>query len=450
MNPQRIQRAVAPSGYSNPLVLSQGIQGIQGIPPQYQYRPAPYQSYGQSQYIQPQRPTMANTNQPRPILASQHAGPSTLAIAPVPTVIRKRINPDPPLNIGSQQSKKKRAVERNIPEKLNAIVPESRFYTELQEFERRLDTTITRKRLEIQETINKPMRVKRTLRVFISNTAINQNPVQRETDENELEYCDANTPAWILRIEGRLLDWNKASSSPDGFNGFEIKRKGDTNLKCKIYFNLEHIPQKYKLSEELADLLDIHEGTKPGIIMALWQYIKLFSCPRMIFPQMPELLNKHLQPLDPIVIEYTIRVDKDFHQSRYAYDIEVEFDDPNKTRLPSIFSNVANQREIQTFDDKIVQCVQSINNSKTKRDFLLNFAKSPVEFINKWVESQSRDLELILGEHSVNLEDQRRSNFYKQNWVSEAVFHYSNALTQKKMHELLGSSNSGIKNDPKK
>ncbi|CAI2166789.1 20387_t:CDS:2 [Funneliformis geosporum] len=221
MNPQRIQRAVAPSGYSTPLVLPQGIQGI---PPQYQYRPVPYQSYGHSQYIQPQRPTMANTNQPRPILASQHAGPSTVAIAPVPTVIRKRINPDPPSNMGAQQSKKKRAVERNIPEKLNAIVPESRLYTELQEFERRLDTTISRKRLEIQETISKPMRVKRTLRVFISNTAINQNPVQRETDENELEYCDANTPAWILRIEGRLLDLPNATKStkapPRKFSSF--------------------------------------------------------------------------------------------------------------------------------------------------------------------------------------------------------------------------------------
>ncbi|CAG8492347.1 1616_t:CDS:2 [Diversispora eburnea] len=134
------------------------------------------------------------------------------------------------------------------------------------------------------------------------------------------------------------------------------------------------------------------------------------------FPQIPELINRHLLPFDPMAIDYTIRVDKEYHQSRYAYDIEVEIDDPNKAKLTSIVTNVVNQKEIQILDDKIVQCVQSINNSKTKRDFLLNFANSPVEFINKWVASQSRDLE-----------EQRRSEFYRQNWVNEAIFHYTAA-----------------------
>ena len=37
---------------------------------------------------------------------------------------------------------------------------------------------------------------------------------------------------------------------------------------------LDHIPEKFKLSNELAKILDIHTETKPNIIMALWQYIK--------------------------------------------------------------------------------------------------------------------------------------------------------------------------------
>ncbi|CAJ0765190.1 11277_t:CDS:2, partial [Entrophospora sp. SA101] len=75
----------------------------------------------------------------------------------------------------------------------------------------------------------------------------------------------------------------------------------------------------------------------------------------------------------------------------------------------------------------IVQCIQSINNSKAKRDFLLNFANSPIEFINKWIASQSRDLEIILGDSRVNIEEQRYSEFYKQDWVNEATFHYISA-----------------------
>jgi SWI/SNF-related matrix-associated actin-dependent regulator of chromatin subfamily D len=62
-----------------------------------------------------------------------------------------------------------------------------------------------------------------------------------------------------------------------------------------------------------------------------------------------------------------------------------------------------------------------------KRDFLREFASSPCEFINRWVASQNRDLEVILGESHVNLEERRRSDFYKKPWVQEAITHYLNA-----------------------
>ena len=40
---------------------------------------------------------------------------------------------------------------------------------DLLAFERKLDQTITRKRLDIQEALKRPVKVKRKLRVFISN-----------------------------------------------------------------------------------------------------------------------------------------------------------------------------------------------------------------------------------------------------------------------------------------
>lgn len=118
------------------------------------------------------------------------------------------------------------------------------------------------------------------------------------------------------------------------------------------------------------------------------------------------------------------RVDREFHQSRKAFDIDVELDSLLKQKMMSTVAGTNTQKEILGLDDKIVQCVQSINNSKIKRDFLLQFAGSPVEFINKWIASQARDLEIILGESQVNLEEMRQSDFYKQPWVKEAVFHY--------------------------
>ena len=49
------------------------------------------------------------------------------------------------------------------------LVPESQAYMDLLSFERKLDSTIMRKKLEIQEAIRRPMKQKRKLRVFISH-----------------------------------------------------------------------------------------------------------------------------------------------------------------------------------------------------------------------------------------------------------------------------------------
>ena len=115
-------------------------------------------------------------------------------------------------------------------------MPESRLYTELQAFEKKLDATISRKRFDIQEALSVPMKVgiikichmlwfnlclfccllglyrinenhfdleqtRRTLRVFISNLAANQDNV-----DNVMGYDPSNPPSWTLKIEGRLLD----------------------------------------------------------------------------------------------------------------------------------------------------------------------------------------------------------------------------------------------------
>lgn len=49
-------------------------------------------------------------------------------------------------------------------------MPESQAYMDLLAFERKLDATIMRKRLDIQEALKRPMKQKRKLRIFISNT----------------------------------------------------------------------------------------------------------------------------------------------------------------------------------------------------------------------------------------------------------------------------------------
>lgn len=79
-----------------------------------------------------------------------------------------------------------------------------------------------------------------------------------------------------------------------------------------------------------------------------------------------------------------------------AFDIQVPVDDALREQYKSlVVGNPAVMREIGILDDKIAAVVQSIHATKLKHDFMRNFAEDPVGFINKWVESQSRDLQVL-------------------------------------------------------
>lgn len=46
-----------------------------------------------------------------------------------------------------------------MPQKVRELVPESQSYMDLLAFERKLDATIMRKRLDIQEALKRPIKV---------------------------------------------------------------------------------------------------------------------------------------------------------------------------------------------------------------------------------------------------------------------------------------------------
>merc|ERR1712156_700151 len=78
-----------------------------------------------------------------------------------------------------------------------------------------------------------------------------------------------------------------------------------------------------------------------------------------------------------------------------CYDIDVEVDDTLKTQMNNFLLSTASQQEIQSLDNKIHETVETINSLKTSREFFLSFAKDPQLFINKWLQSQSRDLKTM-------------------------------------------------------
>ena len=68
-------------------------------------------------------------------------------------------------------------------------------YSDLLHLERKVDYTIMRKRLEMQESLKRPQKIKKKLRLFITNSFYPANPQQANSTGN-----------WELRVEGRLLE----------------------------------------------------------------------------------------------------------------------------------------------------------------------------------------------------------------------------------------------------
>ncbi|XP_073182118.1 SWI/SNF-related matrix-associated actin-dependent regulator of chromatin subfamily D member 2 isoform X2 [Lepidochelys kempii] len=363
---------------------------------------------------------------------------------------RKRLlapQSQPPLANQRRGLKRRKMADKVLPQRIRELVPESQAYMDLLAFERKLDQTIARKRMEIQEAIKKPLTQKRKLRIYISNTFT---PGKEEGDGSE------RVASWELRVEGKLLeDWHRMPTTQET-DGFQVKRPGDVNVKCTLLLMLDHQPPQYKLDPRLARLLGVHTQTRASIMQALWLYIKhnklqdshekeyincnryfrqIFSCIRMRFSEIPMKLAGLLQHPDPIIINHMISVDPNDQKKTACYDIDVEVDDPLKAQMSNFLASTTNQQEIASLDTKIHETIESINQLKTQRDFMLSFSNNPQDFIQEWIKSQRRDLKIITDVIG-NPEEERRADFYHQPWAQEAAGRHIFAKVQQRRQEL--------------
>uniref|UniRef100_A0A3B4E053 DM2 domain-containing protein n=1 Tax=Pygocentrus nattereri TaxID=42514 RepID=A0A3B4E053_PYGNA len=347
---------------------------------------------------------------------------------PVMDPIRKRPTPTPPVQAPPVQ---------NRPRK--ELVPESQAYMDLLAFERKLDQTIMRKRVDIQEALKRPMKPgkqKRKFSSFFKSLVI-------ELDKD------------LYGPDNHIVEWHRTPTTQET-DGFQVKRPGDVNVRCTLLLMLDYQPPQFKLDPRLARLLGIHTQTRSCIIQALWQYVKtnklqdshekeyincdkyfqqIFDCPRLKFCEIPQRLTNLLLPPDPIVINHVISVDPNDHKKTACYDIDVEVDDPLKTQMSGFLLSTANQQEIASLDNKIHETIESINQLKIQRDFMLSFSRDPKGYIQDWICSQNRDLKLMT-DVVENPEEERRAEFYNQPWSQEAVSRYFYCKIQQRRQEL--------------
>ncbi|RXM99836.1 SWI/SNF-related matrix-associated actin-dependent regulator of chromatin subfamily D member 3 [Acipenser ruthenus] len=327
----------------------------------------------------------------------------------------------------ARNAKRRKMADKILPQRIRELVPESQAYMDLLAFERKLDQTIMRKRVDIQEALKRPMKpskLKRKFSSFFKSLVI-------ELDKD------------LYGPDNHLVEWHRTPTTQET-DGFQVKRPGDVSVRCTLLLMLDYQPPQFKLDPRLARLLGIHTQTRSVIIQALWQYVKtnklqdshekeyincdkyfqqIFDCPRLKFSEIPQRLTNLLLPPDPIVINHVISVDPNDQKKTACYDIDVEVEDPLKGQMSSFLLSTANQQEIASLDNKIHETIESINQLKIQRDFMLSFSKDPKGYIQDWLKSQSRDLK-VMTDVVGNPEEERRAEFYQQPWSQEAVNRY--------------------------
>jgi chromatin remodeling complex protein RSC6 len=86
----------------------------------------------------------------------------------------------------------------------------------------------------------------------------------------------------------QTVEWKKPEAPARGqpaanlpaaadFDELTFKRSGDENQNITINLFRQESPERYQLSPELADVVDMKDATHQEAVMGLWEYIKLLG-----------------------------------------------------------------------------------------------------------------------------------------------------------------------------
>lgn len=377
-----------------------------------------------------------------------------------------------------QASTKRKNMDRTLPDDVAILCPEAKNYYLLTDIEKKMDQTISWKRMEIHETLKRPLKTKRKLRVFITTQ---YNPGKRISAPDANGNANYGPGEWELRVEGRLIDrkghdfqkkrkfssffqslvieldkeiygpeqhlveWHRNRDSNET-DGFQVKRKGDKDVRCTMLFMMHFEPQKCKLEVNLARLLGLPMGTRAEVLYHLWSYIRnnklqdpdekdmlimdpylarIFRCDRLKFSDIPQKITQFLSKPDPIVIHQKIRCDPNEPKKTSMYDIDVEINDITNHNMKMFLNSTNNNEELNRLDNQVADIISALKTAKLRHEFFDEFALDPQNYIDKWLISQAQDMKTVRGEGTGKITDkQRKAGFYDQPWVDEAVNRY--------------------------
>ncbi|KAI9737542.1 MAG: SWI/SNF complex component snf12 [Cirrosporium novae-zelandiae] len=214
------------------------------------------------------------------------------------------------------------------------------------------------------------------------------------------------------------------------FDVLEFERDGDENVPITISLERDDWPERFQLSSALAELLDMQTASSKEAVEGVMDYIKVMGllddekntvrCDSQlkaifrkdILPtnQVAHVVSQHFSPIPPIKLSYTIQlsppgIDPATKWTKSTiYDIPFLLPTPLSLALNALAQKLHTSttlRQIIQYDEALALCVQAIRHSKARHKFFKEFSKDPADFLKRWLSSQQRDMEVILGEQHV-------------------------------------------------
>lgn len=142
------------------------------------------------------------------------------------------------------------------------------------------------------------------------------------------------------------------------------------------------------------------------------------------------LINSHIKPMNPIIIDYTIKVDQASSYGDLVFDIEVpntrNNSDINKDKNDISKEGIELLSELDNFITKLQPTMDNINkdinllqlqlnDTATKYQFYNKMSKDPTKMLQEYMLSQSNALKVLSGDEGFNEDTVRRSDFYEEN-----------------------------------
>lgn len=259
-----------------------------------------------------------------------------------------------------------------------------------------------------------------------------------------------------------------ANSSQWQFDGIDIKRSGVFNIKTKIALMIKDHSSRLLLSTDMSQFFGKREASQQELVFAIWQYVlykNLFKkadaltqvsavaatnltsltisksdedsdfsyvqCDSILkhllkvegfkFKDLYKLIQPHLRPRQPIIIDYEVDTTKSTTLGEVVIDIPVELPlafakiqreiiESNK----STFENMSkSDAHLQYLNQRISLGIASLHKVNARELFYRELSEDPVGFLQNWLESQSETLKALKSEEGYNEETVRKAQYFK-------------------------------------